>query len=43
MRFIPITGLILGSNLASERRRYKVTPSPIGWAQTYDQPWITNM
>ena len=28
------TGLILGVCPASERRRYKVTPSLIGWAQT---------
>ena len=27
-------GLILGLRPASERRRYKVTPSLIGWAQT---------
>ena len=29
-----VTGLILGLGPASERRRYKVTPSLIGWAQT---------
>ena len=29
-----ITGLILGLHPANERRRYKVTPSLIGWAQT---------
>ena len=28
------SGLILGLRLANERRRYKVTPSLIGWAQT---------
>ena len=28
------TGLILGLCPANERRRYKVTPSLIGWAQT---------
>ena len=28
------TGLILALHLANERRRYKVTPSLIGWAQT---------
>ena len=33
------TGLLLGLHLANERRRYKVTPSLIGWAQTYNQPW----
>ena len=27
-------GLILGLCPANERRRYKVTPSPISWAQT---------
>ena len=29
----PILGLILGLHPANERRRYKVTPSLIGWAQ----------
>ena len=29
-----ISGPILGLHPASERRRYKVTPSLIGWAQT---------
>ena len=29
-----ITELILGLHPANERRRYKVTPSLIGWAQT---------
>ena len=29
-----MTALILGSHPASERRRYKVTPSLIGWVQT---------
>ena len=28
------TGLILGLHPGNERRRYKVTPSLIGWAQT---------
>ena len=31
-------GLIQGLRSANERRRYKVTPSPIGWAQTKNQP-----
>ena len=31
---ITYAGLILGLPSASERRRYKVTPSLIGWAQT---------
>ena len=26
------------SRFANERRRYKVTPSLIGWAQAYNQP-----
>ena len=29
-------GLILGLRPTNERRRYKVTPSLIGWAQTYN-------
>ena len=28
------SGLLLGLRPAKERRRYKVTPSLIGWAQT---------
>ena len=28
-----VAGLILGLRQANERRRYKVTPSLIGWAQ----------
>ena len=28
------SGLILGLHPANERRRYKVTPSLIGWVQT---------
>ena len=31
---IAFTGLILGLRPANQRRRYKVTPSLIGWAQT---------
>ena len=31
---LDISGLILGLRPANERRRYKVTPSLIGWAQT---------
>ena len=34
------TGLILGLHPASERRPYNVSPSVIGWAQTYNQPCI---
>ena len=40
MTGIEYTGLILGLRPANERRRYKVTPSLIGWAQTYNRPWI---
>ena len=36
-----VTGLIVGLCEANERRRYKVTPSLIGWAQTYNQPCST--
>ena len=32
------SGLILGLHPANKRRRYKVTPSLIGWAQTWNQP-----
>ena len=31
---VSLPGLILGLHPANERRRYKVTPSLIGWAQT---------
>ena len=31
---IYVSGLILGLHPANERRRYKVTPSLIGWAHT---------
>ena len=31
---VMFSGLILGLRPANERRRYKVTPSLIGWAQT---------
>ena len=31
------TGMILGLPPANKRRRYKVTPSLIGWAQTQNQ------
>ena len=36
-----ITGLILGLHPVSERRRYFVTTSLVGWAQIYNQPCIT--
>ena len=32
-------GLILGLRPANERRRYTITPSLIGWAQTQNKPW----
>ena len=32
--FDTMPGLILGLRPANERRRYKVTPSLIGWVQT---------
>ena len=38
-----ITGRILGLHPANERLRYKVTPSLIGLAQTYNQPCIISM
>ena len=31
---VHLSGLILGWHIANERRRYKVTPPLIGWAQT---------
>ena len=31
--YVIYPGLILGLRPANERRRYKVTPSVIGWAQ----------
>ena len=34
LELIDRTGLILGLHPANERRRYKVTLSLIGWAQT---------
>ena len=34
---LTIPGLLLGLLPANERRRYKVTPSLIGWAQTLNQ------
>ena len=36
-------GLILGLRPANERRRYKVTSSLIGWAQTWNQPWVSRL
>ena len=35
------TGLILGVRPASQRGRYKATPSLIGLVQTQNQPWST--
>ena len=37
---LSISGLILDLHSANGRRRYEVTPSLIGWAQTQNQPWI---
>ena len=37
-RIYTITGMILGLHPANGRRRYKVTASLIGCAQTYNQP-----
>ena len=34
MYFLWIAGLVLCLQPANKRRRYKVTPSAIGWAQT---------
>ena len=36
------TGLILGLHPANARRRYKVTPSLTGWAQSKNPPWNTS-
>ena len=35
-----LTGMILSLHPTIERRCYKVTPSLIGWVQTYNQPCI---
>ena len=35
-----VTGLILGLCTANEKCLYKVTPSLIGWSQTYRQPCV---
>ena len=37
-----ISGLILGLRPAKERRRYFVTTSLIGWAQTLNHPCISS-
>ena len=39
MQLQDASGLILGLRPANERRRYFVTTSLIGWAQTYNQPF----
>ena len=41
-RIIARSGRVLGLRPANERRRYKVTPSLIGWAQTKNQLWRYN-
>ena len=33
------SGLTLGLRPANERRGYNITPSLIGWVQTWNQPW----
>ena len=38
----PHTVSLLGLRTANERGRYKVTPSLIAWAQTYNQTSISN-
>ena len=40
MCYSALAGLILGLHPANERRRYKVTPSHIGWTQTKNQACI---
>ena len=37
--FSTVSGLILGLRPTNERRRYNVTPSLIGWAQTKNQSY----
>ena len=37
-----MSGLILGLRLANERWRYFVTTSPVGWAQTQNQPCMSH-
>ena len=37
-----IRGRILDLRLATERRRYKATPSLIGWAHTYTPEVVSN-
>ena len=38
-----LSGLILDLCPANERRRYKVTPSLSGWAQSYNQPCVMDL
>ena len=37
--YTEMSGLILGLHPANDKHCYKVTPSLIGWAQTWNQPW----
>ena len=37
---LTVTGIIQNTDLANERRRYKVTPSLIDWAYTQNEPWV---
>ena len=39
MRVVYKSGVIVRTHPANERRRYIVTPSLIGWADTQNDPW----
>ena len=39
MRVVYKLGVIVRTHPANERRRYIVTPSLIGWADTQNDPW----
>ena len=41
-RFSCVAGIVLCMGSANERRRYNVTSSLIGWAQTQIDPWCWN-
>ena len=40
-KMLQISGIILCMRPANERRRYNVTSSPIGWAHSQNDPWIS--
>ena len=40
---LDVSGSILWMRPANERRRYIVTPSPIGWTHTQNDPWCLLM